>query len=118
LEERWILLSLQEIDLERWDKKLMVEQAQGLPSYVGQDLLVGFEELGARVAEVKDECAAEAMVLSWLVMGISNGQVDIGVFPIWDIPLHLMLAQEVIAVIDLILEHLREEHASGTGPWI
>jgi hypothetical protein len=34
------------------------------------------------VAGVKDKRVAEAMGLSWLVMGISDALVDLGVFPI------------------------------------
>jgi hypothetical protein len=35
LEECKILLSLQEIDLERWEEKLKVDQAHSLPFYDG-----------------------------------------------------------------------------------
>jgi hypothetical protein len=38
-----------------------------------------------------------------------------GVFPIRGILWHPKPAQEVLAVADFILEHLREEHASDTG---
>jgi hypothetical protein len=32
------------------------------------------------MARVEDECVVEAVGLSWLVMGISNVLVDLGVF--------------------------------------
>jgi hypothetical protein len=70
------------------------------------------------MARVDDERAAKAMGLSWLVMGISNALVDFGEFPIRDILHHLKSTQEVLAATRLILERMREEHASGTGPWV
>jgi hypothetical protein len=51
-------------------------------------------------------------------MEISNALVDLGVLPILDIPEHPQLAQDVLTVARLILERLREERDSGTGPWI
>jgi hypothetical protein len=44
------------------------------------------EELRARMAGVKDDCVAKALELSWLVMEISDALVDLGVFPIRDVP--------------------------------
>jgi hypothetical protein len=70
------------------------------------------------MAEIEAERAIEAVRLSRLVMEISDALIDLGVFPIRDIPLLLRSAQEVLVSADLILEHLREEHASGAGPWI
>jgi hypothetical protein len=51
-------------------------------------------------------------------MEISDALIDLGVFPIRDVPLLLKLAHEVFASTGLILEHLREEHASSASPWI
>jgi hypothetical protein len=82
------------------------------------DLSAGFEELRLHMVEIEDEHATEAVRLSRLVMEISDALIDLGVFPIRDIPLLLRSAQEVLVSTDLILEHLREEHASGAGPWI
>jgi hypothetical protein len=48
---------------------------------------------------------------------ISNAIVDLRMLPIRDIPQLPKLAQEVFAVASLILECLREEHASSAGPW-
>jgi hypothetical protein len=47
------------------------------------------EKLHEHVARVKDECAIEAVQLSWSVMEISDALVDLGVFPIRDIPAQL-----------------------------
>jgi hypothetical protein len=58
----------------------------GLYSFDGRDLLVELEGLCERVAEVENERAAEVVQLSWLIMEISDALVDLGVFPIRDIP--------------------------------
>jgi hypothetical protein len=75
------------------------------------------EDLRTRVAGVEDECTIEVGKLSMLVAGIPNARVDLKMLPIWDIPQLPMMAQEVLEVAGLILEHLREEDASGASPW-
>jgi hypothetical protein len=62
LEERRILPSLQEMDLERWEN--LEEQARGHHSFDGMDLSVELEELCEHVAGVEREHATEAMTLS------------------------------------------------------
>jgi hypothetical protein len=49
-------------------------------------------------------------------MEISDALVDLGVFPIGDIPAHPESAQDILTVVNLILERLREEHAFGANP--
>jgi hypothetical protein len=117
LEERQILLSLQEMDPEVQKVKLAEEQACSLHSFSGQDLSTEMEDLRTRVAGVEDECTIEVGKLSMLVAGIPNARVDLKMLPIWDIPQLPMMAQEVLEVAGLILEHLREEDASGASPW-
>jgi hypothetical protein len=51
-------------------------------------------------------------------MGISEALVNLGAFPIWDILERPKSAQDVLMVVGLVLEHLREEHASGAGTWV
>jgi hypothetical protein len=117
LEERQILLSLQEMDPEVQKVKLAEEQACSLHSFSGQDLSTEMEDICTRVAGVEDECTIEIGKLSMLVAGIPNARVDLKMLPIWDIPQLPMMAQEVLEVAGLILEHLREEDASGASPW-
>jgi hypothetical protein len=57
-------------------------------------------------------------IISELAMEIFDALVDLGVFPIWDIPFLLKSAQEDLASASLILERPREEQASDAGPWI
>jgi hypothetical protein len=117
LEERHILLSLQETFLEVCEAKLAKEHARGLYSFDGRDLPGKLEELHMRVAGFVDERTAEAGKLSTLVVGITNALVDLGMLPIQDIPQLLKMSQEILAVTSLILKHLREEHASDVDPW-
>jgi hypothetical protein len=81
LEECQILLSLQDMDLERWEVKLAEEQARNLHSFDGWNLSVDLEELRVRMVGVEDECTVEAVELSQLVMEISNALVDLQTFP-------------------------------------
>jgi hypothetical protein len=80
--------------------------------------LVELEELHEGMAGVVNEHAVEAMQLSWSVMEIFVGLVDLGVFTTRDIPVHPRSAQDLLTVASLVLERLREEHASGAGPWV
>jgi hypothetical protein len=70
------------------------------------------------VAGVKSERVVEAVQLSWSIMEISEALVDLGVFPIWDIPKRPKLDRDVLTVAGLILERLLEDHASGAGSWV
>jgi hypothetical protein len=73
-----------------------------------RDLPAELEELHARVARVVDDRTTEARKLSMMVMGISNVLVDLRILPIQDIAQLPKMAQEVLAAVGLILEHLRE----------
>jgi hypothetical protein len=80
------------MDLEWREEKLAEEQARGLYSFDRRDLSVELEELRKRVARVENERATEAMQLSQSIMEISDDLVDLGTFPIWDIPVQLRSA--------------------------
>jgi hypothetical protein len=73
------------------------------------------EKLHERVAGVEDECTVEAMQLSLSVMELSDTLVDLGVFPIRDVPAQPRWAKNVLTVVSLVLERLQEERASGAG---
>jgi hypothetical protein len=79
---------------------------------------VGLAELRALMDGVESECAAEAVTLSQSVMEISNALINLGVFPIWNIPERPQSSQDVLMAASLILEHLREERDSSAGPWV
>jgi hypothetical protein len=115
---RQFVFSMQEADLEWRQEKLAREQARGLYPFDGSDILVEMEELHERVAGVENERVVEVVQLSKSVMEISDSLVGPGLSPIRDIPVYLTLAQDVLTAASLILEHLREEHASGADPWV
>jgi hypothetical protein len=96
------------MDLEQWEEKLAEEQARGLYSFDGGDLSEELEELHECMVGVESERTTEAVQLSWSVMEISDALVNLGVFPIRDIPEHPKLAKDVLTVAGLILEHLQE----------
>jgi hypothetical protein len=95
-----------------------LEQAHGFHSFNERDLSAELEKLRKCVAGVESECATKAVILSLSVMGISNALVDLGVFPIQAIPKRPKSAQVVLTVSSLILERLREEHASDDCSWV
>jgi hypothetical protein len=64
LEGRRFLPSVQEIDLEHWEEKLVEEQARGLYSSDRRDLSRELEELHEHVARVESEHATKAAQLS------------------------------------------------------
>jgi hypothetical protein len=72
LEGCWFFLSLQEIDLEWQEEKLVEEQAWSLYSFDGRDLLAEQEEFCKRVAGVESERPAEA------VQTVMVGQGNLG----------------------------------------
>jgi hypothetical protein len=76
----------------------------------------GAREASCTSSRVEDECAAEARKMSMLVMGISSALVDLEVLPIQNISQLLKMAQEVLVEPGLVLECLREEHASDASP--
>jgi hypothetical protein len=114
----WVLcgcqftLSVWDMDLERREEKLVVDQAWGLYSFDGRDLSTELEKLCEHMAEVEDKYTAAAVQLSRSVMEISDALVDLGMFPIRDIPSKPRSTQDVLMVVRLVLEQLWEEDAS------
>jgi hypothetical protein len=58
------------------------------------------------IAGIKDEHATEVVRLSQLVIKISDALINLGVFPIREIPRLPNSAQQILASYGLILEHL------------
>jgi hypothetical protein len=67
---------------------------------------VEIEEHCECVAGVENECITEAVHLSWSVMEIFDALVNLGMFPIQDIPTQPRSAQDVLTAASLILECL------------
>jgi hypothetical protein len=92
---------------------LAEDQAQGLYSFDERDLSMEMEKLHVHIPGGEDECAVEAEQPSQSVREISDALVDLDTFPIQDIPLQPRSPKDVLTVFSLILEWLRDEHASG-----
>jgi hypothetical protein len=95
---------------------LAEEQECSLHPTNGRDLSLGLDTTRACMDRINDEHAAEARRLSQLVMGISDALVNLGMLPVQDISQLLKSAREVLPMTDLVLKHLQEVLASGTGP--
>jgi hypothetical protein len=76
---------------------------------------VELQELRERMVGVENECTTKVVQLSRPAMEISDALVYLGMFPIWDVPVHPKSAQDVLTTVSLILEHLQEEYASDAG---
>jgi hypothetical protein len=70
------------------------------------------------VVEVEEECIAEAVKMSTLVMGISNALVDLKMLPIQDIPQPPKIAQEILTVLGLILSYPRSKRDEPKLPCV
>jgi hypothetical protein len=77
-----------------------------------RDLSAELEKLLEHVVGVEDGRTTKAVQLSRSIMEIFNTLVDQGKFPIQDTPAQLRSAQDVLTMVSLILERLREEHTS------
>jgi hypothetical protein len=98
------------------EAKLVEERAHDLCSFDARDLLTELEEFCMRAVEVEEERAVEAGELVVLVIEASNALMDLEMLPICEVPQTLKRALEVLKVVSVNLERLREAHASGTGP--
>jgi hypothetical protein len=90
------------------------DHPQGLHSFNGRDLLTELEERHECVVGVENERVAEAVTLSRSVMGISYSLVNLGAFPIQDIPERLKSAQDVLTAVGLVLERIYERNMPPT----
>jgi hypothetical protein len=77
-----------------------------------RDLSAELEKLLEHVVGVEDGRTTKVVQLSRSIMEIFNTLVDQGKFPIQDTPAQPRSAQDVLTMVSLILERLREEHAS------
>jgi hypothetical protein len=52
-----------------------------------------------------------------LVRDVSKVLVDLGMAPITEIPQDPRMASDILAAVDVILEHLKEAYESGHDRW-
>jgi hypothetical protein len=102
LEERQILLCLQETGREVQEMILVEEQARSLHPFNGRD-------------------HGRTHRRGWVIIVVGCGHFQrpsrLGMLPVQDIPQFLTSAQEVLMAAGLLLECLREAWASGAGLW-
>jgi hypothetical protein len=100
-------------------REILAEELEcGLHPTDGWDLSAELDKTRARVDRINGEHATEAERLSHLVMEISNALVNLGMLPVQDIPQLQKSIREVLSMVGLVLEHLQEELASDTSPWL
>jgi hypothetical protein len=63
------------------------------------------------------ECITEPGQLAILARDISKVLVDLGMPPILGIPQDPPMASDVLEVVGIIFEWLRETYATDHGPW-
>jgi hypothetical protein len=80
-----------------------------------ENLSSKLERLREHMAGVEDDRAVKGEQQSWSIKETSDALVDLNVLPIQDIPSQPRSAKDVLAVFGLILERLREDHASSTS---
>jgi hypothetical protein len=86
LSGRQFILSVQVVDLERQEEKLVEDQARGLYPPNGRSLPSELVKLHQCIAGTEDDHAIEAEELSQSIREISNALVNHNVLPIQDIP--------------------------------
>jgi hypothetical protein len=109
LSGRRFILSVQEMDLERREEKLVEDQARDLYPPDGRNLSSEFRKLHEHMAEAEDDRVVETEQLSRSFQEIFNTLVDLNVFPIWDVPSQPRSDKDVLVAFNLVLEQLWEE---------
>jgi hypothetical protein len=75
-----------------------------------------FIELQRLLQDAEADCIVEAERLVTLVRDMSKVLEDLGMPPILGIPWDPRMANDILEVVDVILEHLQEAYASGHNP--
>jgi hypothetical protein len=76
-----------------------------------------FVELWRHLQDVEADRAAKIGRLAILLSDVSKVLVDLGMPSILGIPRDLHTAGDLLGAVDINLEHLRDDYASGHGPW-
>jgi hypothetical protein len=75
-----------------------------------------FIELQRLLQDAEADRIVEAERLVTLVRDVSKVLEDLGMPPILGIPWDPRMANDILDVVDVILEHLQEAYASGHNP--
>jgi hypothetical protein len=82
-----------------------------------RDELMEFTELQRLRQDIEADSVIEAGRLVTLVRDVSKVLVNLGMPPIPEIPWDPRMTSDVLAAVDIILEHLKEAYESGHDPW-
>jgi hypothetical protein len=88
---------------------LVKDQARGLYPPDRRSLPSELGKLHERIAGTEDDHTVEAKQLSRSIREISSALVDLNVLPIRDIPSRPQSAKDVLVVLSLVLDQLREK---------
>jgi hypothetical protein len=117
LDERMILLGLQETHLGVHEAILVEELECGLRHPDGHDPPVELDETRALVHVIVGEQDAEAGRLWRQLIWVVGLPIDLGLPSIDDIPQHPKTAQDALPTVSLVLKHMQEALDSNTGQW-
>jgi hypothetical protein len=117
LGEKKVELDEREQDLSLCEATLVEARSRGLNPWDNHEELMEFIELRRLLEDVEMDLVTEARRLAILVRDISKVLVDLRMPPILRIPQEPCIAGDVLEMVDVILERLREAYASGHGSW-
>jgi hypothetical protein len=76
-----------------------------------------FIELWRILQDIEVDCVVEAGRLTTLVRDVTQVLENLGMPPILRIPWDVCIASDVLGVVDVFLEHVKEAYNSGYIPW-
>jgi hypothetical protein len=111
-----------ELDGREWDLSLpevaLVEVPSWAPNHQdNHEELMEFIELQKLLKDAEIERVIEVGRLAILVRDVCKVLVDLDMPPIPEIPQDPCMDGDVLEMVSIILEHLREAYASGHEPW-
>jgi hypothetical protein len=115
--EKKVELDGRKRDLDLHEAALVEAQSGWLNPRDNCEELMEFVVLQKLVKEAKVEHVAEAGRMAILAWDVSKVLVDRGMPPILGIPRDPHMANDILEVMGIILEHLWEAYASDHGPW-
>jgi hypothetical protein len=89
----------------------------GLNPKENHDELMEFIELRRLLQDTKVDCVTEAGRLAILVRDVSKVLMDFGMFPTPGIPRDPRTTDNILEMVNVILEHLRDTYASSHSRW-
>jgi hypothetical protein len=117
LGEEKVELDKRERDMGLRETVLVEAQTRGLNPRDNHNELMELVELQRLLQDTEVDCVIEACRLVTLVRDVSKVLEDHGMSPIPGIPRDPCTASDILGVVDIILEDVKEAYNSGYGPW-